>query len=97
LQDLHRGNYNIASATLPKGYAQMPQKIRQLKASLQKAGFVMLKKRGKGSHTLWEHPLIRHAIILSGKDGDDADRYQEKDVRNALAELKQAQQPEDES
>jgi predicted RNA binding protein YcfA (HicA-like mRNA interferase family) len=75
----------------------MPQKIRQLKASLQKAGFVMLKKRGKGSHTLWEHPLIRYAIILSGKDGDDADRYQEKDVRNALAELKQAQQPEDES
>jgi predicted RNA binding protein YcfA (HicA-like mRNA interferase family) len=30
----------------------MPQKIRQLKASLQKAGFVLLKKRGKGSHTI---------------------------------------------
>jgi predicted RNA binding protein YcfA (HicA-like mRNA interferase family) len=75
----------------------MPQKIRQLKASLQKAGFVMLKKRGKGSHTLWEHPLIRYAIILSGKDEDDGDRYQEKDVRNALAELEQTQQPEDES
>jgi predicted RNA binding protein YcfA (HicA-like mRNA interferase family) len=75
----------------------MPQKIRLLKASLQKAGFILIKKRGKGSHTVWEHPLGRHSIILSGKDGDDADRYQEKDVRNALIELEQAQQPEDES
>jgi predicted RNA binding protein YcfA (HicA-like mRNA interferase family) len=75
----------------------MPQKIRQLKASLQKAGFILVKKRGKGSHTVWEHPLVCHSIILSGKDGDDADRYQEKDVKNALIELEQAQQPEDES
>ncbi len=75
----------------------MPQKIRQLKASLQKAGFVLLKKRGKGSHTIWEHPLVPHVVIISGKDGDDADRYQEKDVRNALIELEEAQQAEDES
>jgi hypothetical protein len=40
---------------------------------------------------------VPHAVIISGKDGDDADRYQEKDVRNALTELEQAQQAEDES
>jgi hypothetical protein len=46
---------------------------------------------------MWEHPLVQNAVILSGKDGEDADRYQEKDVRNALNELKQARQKEDES
>jgi hypothetical protein len=29
-------------------------------------------------------------VILSGKDGDDADRYQEKDVKKALEDLSQA-------
>ena len=32
----------------------MPQKIRQLKAALAKAGFFF--RPGKGSHTVWEHP-----------------------------------------
>ena len=67
----------------------MPQKIRELKSKLQKAGFSLLKKRGKGSHTMWEHPLLSNFIIISGKDGDDADRYQERDVRDALLELDQ--------
>jgi predicted RNA binding protein YcfA (HicA-like mRNA interferase family) len=86
-----------SSQSCLKDTIEMPQKIRQLKASLEKAGFVLLKKRGKGSHTIWEHPLVLHVVIISGKDGDDADRYQEKDVRNALTELAKAQQAEDES
>ena len=65
----------------------MPLKIRELKSKLQKAGFSLLKKRGKGSHTMWEHPLLSNSIITSGRDGDDADRYQERDVRDALLEL----------
>jgi predicted RNA binding protein YcfA (HicA-like mRNA interferase family) len=75
----------------------MPKKIRELKAILQKAGFILLKKRGKGSHTMWEHPLLPNTLLISGKDGDDADRYQERDVQNALADLEQAKQQEDES
>jgi predicted RNA binding protein YcfA (HicA-like mRNA interferase family) len=65
----------------------MPQKIRELKSKLQKAGFVLLKKRGKGSHTMWEHSLLANLVVISGKDGDDADRYQEREVRDALIEL----------
>jgi predicted RNA binding protein YcfA (HicA-like mRNA interferase family) len=68
----------------------MPKKIRELKAALKNAGFVLLKGRGKGSHSMWEHPLVPNSVILSGKDGDDADRYKEKDVKKALADLKQA-------
>jgi hypothetical protein len=45
---------------------------------------------------MWEHPLVCNAVILSGKDGNDADRYQARDVRNALLELEQARQKEDE-
>jgi hypothetical protein len=43
-----------------------------------------------------EHPLLPNKLIISGKDGEDADRYQERDVRNALANLEQAKQQEDE-
>lgn len=75
----------------------MPKKIRELKTILQQAGFVLLKKRGKGSHTMWEHSLLPNTLVISGKDSDDADRYQERDVRNALTDVEQAKQKESES
>ena len=64
----------------------MPVKIRKLKAALSKAGFYS--RSAKGSHTLWRHPdfpTIR--VILSGKDGDDAQHYQIDDVRDALRKV----------
>jgi hypothetical protein len=36
--------------------------------------------------------LLFYSLTLSGKDGADADRYQEKDVRNALIEIKQLEE-----
>ena len=62
----------------------MPRKVRQLKADLKKAGFVELPERGKGSHTVWEHPLMPKPVVISGHDGDDAQPYQERDVREAI-------------
>lgn len=67
----------------------MPRQIRQRKADLRKAGFELLPGRGKGSHTAWAHPLHSGVnIILAGHDGDDADRYQEKQVRDAILATK---------
>lgn len=63
----------------------MPKKIRELKAMLLKAKFSY--RSGKGSHTVWSHPLLPYSLTLSGKDGADADRYQEKDVKKALKDL----------
>jgi predicted RNA binding protein YcfA (HicA-like mRNA interferase family) len=61
----------------------MPRKIRQLKADLRKAGAQQTSQRG--SHTKWKHPLmVAEVVILSGRDGDDADFYQEQDVRTFL-------------
>jgi hypothetical protein len=34
-------------------------------------------------------------LILSGKDGADADHYQERDVRNALKDLENLNQEEE--
>ncbi len=65
--------------------SKMPKKIRELKAILLKAGFVH--RPGKGSHTVWSHALLDYSLTLSGKDGADADRYQERDVRNAIKDL----------
>jgi len=57
---------------------------------LLKAGFTY--RSGKGSHTVWSHPLLIYSLTLSGKDGANADRYQEKDVKNALIEVKYLEQ-----
>ena len=66
----------------------MPQKIRELKATLRKAGFDF--RSGRGSHTVWTHPKLsarEDAIVLSGGDGDDAKPYQARDVNRALRKL----------
>jgi predicted RNA binding protein YcfA (HicA-like mRNA interferase family) len=68
----------------------MPRKIRELKAELAKAGFRW--RPGKGSHTIWEHPLADSAVVLSGKDGRDAKRYQEQQVARQLAVVRSRQQ-----
>ena len=64
----------------------MPRKVRELKAMLKAAGFSY--RSAKGSHTVWNHPLLSKSVTLSGKDSGDAHRYQEQDVRAALAEVK---------
>jgi hypothetical protein len=56
----------------------LPRKIRDLKADLRRAGFTEVKGGGKGN------------VIISGHDGNDADRYQEQDVRLAIASVKGA-------
>jgi len=63
----------------------MPKKIRELKGLLRKAGFVC--RPGKGSHTVWRHPRRSKPVVLSGKDGRDADRYQESEVAQALRDV----------
>ena len=63
----------------------MPRKLRQLRADLARAGYVLDTKRGKGSHTWWVHPKIPgFPVNLAGQDGADAKPYQERDVRDAL-------------
>ena len=70
----------------------MPREIRQLKADLRRAGFVLDLRRGKGSHTIWIHgrdPSID--VVLSGHDGADARHYQEREVREAIARAEERQ------
>lgn len=63
----------------------MPRKLRELKSLLRKAGFSQ--RTGKGSHTVWLHPGLNDAVVLSGNDGDDAKPYQQRDVDLALKKL----------
>ena len=76
----------------------MPRKLRELKADLRRAGFLM--RPGKGSHTRWYHPnLADFRLTLGGQDGQDVQRYQEQAVQQALSHLdevlsNQAQNPE---
>jgi predicted RNA binding protein YcfA (HicA-like mRNA interferase family) len=60
----------------------MPRKIRDLIADLERAGF--LNPGGKGSHRNFKRGTI--TVVISGKSGDDAKTYQERDVANAIKE-----------
>ena len=67
----------------------LPRKIRQLKADLRRAGASVVRQRG--SHATWEHPAIPGVLVeLAGHDGDDAQAYQERDVRDALRRIAEA-------
>ncbi|MEN0110892.1 MAG: type II toxin-antitoxin system HicA family toxin [Planctomycetota bacterium] len=62
----------------------MPRKIRELIKDLARAGFT--DRGGKGSHRNFEHPTGAK-VTLSGAAGDDAKRYQEREVERAIAEV----------
>jgi len=62
----------------------MPRKIRELIKDLKKAGFV--NRGGKGSHKNFLHST-GIAITISGKTGDDAKPYQEKQLKEALEKV----------
>ncbi len=69
----------------------MPRKIRELKADLLRAGFTW--RPGKGSHTRWSHPEAPDVrMTLSGLDGDDAEIYEERDLRTALRKVRDAKE-----
>ena len=64
----------------------MPPKIRELIAELERSGFT--NRGGKGSHRNFKHPQRKRPVTISGKLGDDAEKYQIRDVRNAIKEVK---------
>jgi len=72
---------------LALGVLELAKKVRELKAMLKKAGFS--EHSGKGSHTKWLHHLYSGRVTLSGKNGDDAKPYQEKEVKEAIKLFKQ--------
>jgi len=59
----------------------MPPKVRELIEELEKHGF--LNRGGKGSYRNFRHPAGLN-ITISGRLGDDAKRYQIKDVIQAI-------------
>jgi predicted RNA binding protein YcfA (HicA-like mRNA interferase family) len=48
------------------------------------AGFYEIPGGGKGSHRKYSHERYPGAVTLSGAVGDDAKRYQEKQVKRAM-------------
>ena len=67
----------------------MPRKIRDLVQDLQRAGFFSIPGGGKGSHRKFVHPAYPGAVTLSGKSGDDAKPYQERQVQRAIEQVSQ--------
>ena len=75
----------------------MPKKIRELKAMVAKAGYILQPDRGKGSHTYWKHPLLpEEPLTIPGKDGDDAPLYLEKNIQRVLKSLEDFENDEGE-
>ena len=64
----------------------MPPKIRDLIAQLERNDFT--NRGGKGSHRNYHHPKCTKIVTISGKEGNDAQKYQIKQVKDALIEVK---------
>jgi predicted RNA binding protein YcfA (HicA-like mRNA interferase family) len=82
--------------TLPIGYKiskrdedyfAMARKIRQLIKDLTDAGFYEIRGGGKGSQRKFTHARYAGAVTLSGKSGEDAKPYQERQVQRAVEEV----------
>ena len=72
----------------------MPKKIREIKKVLRNSGFLV--REGKGSHSNWKHPQLEMIVTIARRDGDDAPRYLEKLVEEALIQLKSIEDESDE-
>jgi predicted RNA binding protein YcfA (HicA-like mRNA interferase family) len=65
----------------------VPRKVRELVKDLRDAGFAQVPGGGKGSHRKFTHVNYEGAVTLSGQDGEDAKKYQEKQVKRAIEEV----------
>lgn len=69
--------------------AWMPRKLRQLRADLKAAGAYIATQ--EGSHQKWRHPKVTAWIELAGNDGKDAKYYQERQVKEFIRLIREAQ------
>jgi predicted RNA binding protein YcfA (HicA-like mRNA interferase family) len=69
------------------GLSGVPRKVRELLKDLRGAGFTLVPGAGKGSHRKLTHAKFSGAVTLSGRDGDDAKQYQEKQIKRAIEEV----------
>jgi predicted RNA binding protein YcfA (HicA-like mRNA interferase family) len=63
----------------------MPRKVRELISDLSRAGFTL--DRQAGSHRQFKHARFPGTLTVSGNEGSDAKRYQEKQVQAAIAHV----------
>jgi predicted RNA binding protein YcfA (HicA-like mRNA interferase family) len=67
----------------------MPRKIRELIQDLREVRFYEIPGGGKGSHRKFAHARYPGAVTLSGQTEDDAKPYQERQVKQAIEQVKQ--------
>jgi len=69
----------------------VPRKLRELRRDLRREGYSP--DRQTGSHQIWEHPAVPgFSVNLAGRDGADAQRYQEELVRDGIRRARVARQ-----
>ncbi len=66
----------------------MPRKKRDIRRDYRLIGFT--ERIGKGDHTVFSHPLVAKHYAVDGRDGLDAQRYDEKNLLDARHELDEA-------
>jgi predicted RNA binding protein YcfA (HicA-like mRNA interferase family) len=66
----------------------MSKKLRELIHELNNAGFYEILGGGKGLHRKFTHYKYTGAVMLSGKLGDDAKSYHEKQVKRVIEMVK---------
>lgn len=69
----------------------MPRKVRELVEDLTRCGFYEIAGGGKGAHRKFTHGKFRGAVTVSGRAGDDAKPYQEKQIKRAIEQVHESE------
>jgi hypothetical protein len=70
----------------------MPRKKSDIRRDYRAAGF--RERQGTGDHVVYSHPLVPKHYAVDGPDGADALPYDERNLRQALDALAEAERRE---
>jgi len=70
----------------------MPRKKREIRREYRKAGYN--ERQGKGDHTVFTYPGVDENFSVDGRDGADAERYDERDLKRAKRKIEEAMRRE---
>lgn len=66
----------------------MPRKKRDIRREYRQAGYN--EQQGKGDHTVFTYPGVDENFSVDGRDGADAEPYDERDLKRAKRKIAEA-------
>ncbi len=70
----------------------MPRKKRDVRREYRQAGY--FERHGKGDHLVYTYPGVDENFSVDGRDGADAQPYDERDLKRAKRKIQEVRRKE---